>query len=165
VAQSKRLKGAALTSFIVVVVAGVSTSLTQPNEGYVGKAYLDPAGYLTQCYGERKVDPSVIYSKDQCATKLRTRMAKDYAPAIIKCVPDFADPANRLAFGSALDASYNAGPVAVCRSPMARAFLAGDWRTGCEAYPGWYDTARGVQYPGLVKRRGEEMSYCLTGKA
>lgn len=162
--KSGRLKGPALTAFILTVVASVSTVLTQPNEGFKGKVYRDPAGYLTQCYGERQVDPSVIYSKDACVVKLRARMARDYAPPIIACVPDFADPRFRTAFGAALDASYNAGPAAVCRSPMARAFNTGNWAEGCRRFVGWYETARGVRYPGLVKRRKQEMAYCLTGK-
>lgn len=160
----KRLTGPALTMFIAATVATVAPVLTEPNEGYRGKAYRDPAGYLTQCYGERQVDPSVIYTKSECATKLRKRMARDYAPAIVKCVPDFADPANKWAFGAAIDASYNAGPAAVCRSPMAKAFNAGLWGAGCLMFVGWYDTARGKKYPGLVKRRQEEKTYCLTGR-
>lgn len=169
--QGKRLQGPALAAFIVATVAAVSPVLTEPNEGYRGKAYLDPAKILTQCYGEtRDIDPSVIYSQTQCAAKLRARMAKDYAPALIKCVPDFADPAYRLAFGAAIDASYNAGPVAVCKSPMAQAFNAGRWSEGCFRFSGWYTTAKNrvtgvrVEYPGLVRRREEEVSYCLTGK-
>jgi lysozyme len=159
-----RLKGAALAALITATVLAVAPILTQPNEGYRGAAYRDPAGYLTQCYGERQVDPSVIYSKNQCAVKLRIRMAKDYAPAIIACVPDFANPAHALAFGAAIDASYNAGPGAVCKSPFARAFSRGNWVAGCSLFPGWRDTARGVKYPGLVRRRSEERAYCLTGK-
>jgi lysozyme len=162
-ADKGRLKGPALVTLITVVTAAVAGALTQPNEGYVGKVYRDPAGYLTQCYGERQVDPSVIYSKDQCAAKLRVRMARDYAAPLIKCVPDFADPRFQWAFGAALDAAYNAGPAAVCRSPMARNFNAGKWAEGCVAFRGWYTTARGVQYPGLVRRRNEETAYCITG--
>lgn len=159
-----RLKGPALAAFIIGVVGTVSAVLTQPHEGFRGKVYRDPAGYLTQCYGERQVDPSIIYSKSQCAEKLRVRMARDYAPPIIACVPDFADPRYRWAFGAALDASYNAGPAAVCKSRMARAFNAGKWAEGCNAFRGWYVTSRGVKYPGLVRRRNEEADYCATGR-
>ncbi|WP_260927327.1 glycoside hydrolase family protein [Novosphingobium sp. 9] len=160
----KKLTGAALTAFTAATVALVAPVLTEPNEGYSGPVYKDPAGYLTQCYGERQVDPSVIYSKSACATKLRARMAKDYGPAIVKCVPDFTAPAHQLAYGASIDVSYNAGPAAFCRSPMAKAFNAGRWTAGCKAFPGWYVTSRGVRYPGLVRRRGEEQSFCLTGK-
>lgn len=185
---SGRLKGAALTALIVATVSAVAPVITEPNEGLRGGVYRDPAGYLTQCYGERQVDPSRIYSKDGCAAKLHVRMARDYGAAIIKCVPDFADPAHKLPFGASIDASYNAGPVGFCRSPMARAFNAGRWSEGCRTFPGWYVTSRrklrpnehpkpggtlrvigGVRYevrryPGLVRRRVEEMTYCLTGK-
>jgi lysozyme len=162
---NKRLKGSALIAFIAATVALVAPVLTEPNEGYRGKVYLDPAKILTQCFGEtRDIDPSRIYSKDQCAAKLRVRMAKDYAAPLIACVPDFADPRYQWAFGASIDASYNAGPAAVCRSPMAKAFNAGDWSTGCSKFVGWYETAKGVRYPGLVRRRREEASFCLTGR-
>lgn len=163
--NARRLKGAALTGFIALTVAAVAPVLTEPNEGYRGRAYLDPAKILTQCYGETQhIDPSVIYSQSECAAKLRVRMARDYAAPLVKCVPDFADPRYKWAFGAAIDASYNAGPIAVCRSPMVRAFNAGQWREGCARFVGWYETARGVRYPGLVRRRREEATYCLTGR-
>lgn len=161
---ARRLKGSALVALTAAVVASVAP-LTQHFEGYRGKAYRDPVGILTQCYGETAhVRPDLIYSKDECAAKLRARMAADYGPKIVACVPDLANPLNRLAYGAAVDASYNAGPSAVCRSPFAKAFNAGRWDQGCSLMVGWYATAKGVPLPGLTARRKAERDYCLTGK-
>lgn len=160
----RRLKGPALVALVAAAVTSVAP-LAQHFEGYRGRAYRDPVGILTQCYGETaNVRPDLIYSKDECATKLRARMRADYAPPLVRCVPDFANPLNRSAFEAAIDASYNAGPAAVCRSPMAKAFNAGNWTLGCSKFTGWYTTARGVKLPGLVRRRLRERDWCLTGK-
>lgn len=163
---NKRLQGGPLAALIATVVALTSATLTEPNEGYSGKAYWDKYGKVwTQCFGETAgVDPSVIYSKKDCAVKLRARMARDFAPALIKCVPDFAVPERKFAFGALLDGSYNAGPAAACKSPMAKAFNAGNWTQGCTKFVGWYETAGGVRLPGLVRRRAEESKFCMTGK-
>jgi len=161
---ARRLKGPALAALIASVVAAAAPVLTEPNEGYRGKAYRDPARYLTQCYGERQVDPSTVYSQSQCATKLRLRMARDFGPGLVRCVPDLANPAYKLAFGALLDSAYNAGVGGACGSPMAREFRAGRWSDGCRVFVGWRETARGTRYTGLVRRRREEAVYCLTGK-
>lgn len=154
----------------IAAATAVAVPVAQKWEGFRGSAYFDPANILTQCYGEtRDVDPSRIYSKDECADKLRKRMARDYAPALIECVPMFISLRHTNQFGALLDASYNAGPAAACRSPMARAFRAGKWKEGCDAFDGWYVTARNrktgvrVRYRGLVNRRLDEAALCRRG--
>jgi lysozyme len=168
----------------------IAVPLATQFEGYRGKAYLDPASILTQCYGETEgVDPSRIYSRDECAAKLRARMAKDYAPAILACLPQL-DMDHRYVFGALLDASYNAGPGnpakpksgGVCNSPMAGRIRVGDWAGACPAFVapghvgrlavhGWYTTAKdrktGVrrELPGLVNRRKAEARTCATAPA
>lgn len=160
------------TAAMIAAAVAVAAPLATRWEGYSGKAYADPAGILTQCYGETEgVDPSRIYSKDECATKLRARMARDYGPAIAKCLPEVAP--NAFIFGSLLDASYNAGPVAVCKSPMAQNVRAGKLTAACDALPTWYVTAqkrvngKRVGKPfllkGLVNRRKDERLVCLKG--
>jgi len=127
---------------------------------------------LTQCYGEtRDIDPSRIYSKDECAAKLRARMARDYAPVLTKCMPAFTGDDWRAytnVFGALLDASYNAGPQRVCIR-FAPVVNAGKLRTACNALPTWMITARdrktGVRkvYQGLINRRNDERRTCLKG--
>lgn len=161
-----RKTSAALAGLIGTVTLAAIGALTTRNEGTVLHAYFDPAKVPTYCTGETKdVDWSRIYTKDECNERLRSRMAKDYAPAIIKCVPDFADPANQRPFGASLDLSYNVGSAAFCRSPIARAFNASQWEAGCRKIDGFYVRAGGRVLPGLVRRRREEAAFCLGGKA
>ena len=163
-------KAAAATAAAIAAAVAIASPLAEKWEGFRGKAYLDPAQILTQCYGETvDVDPSRIYSQTECAAKLRARMAKDYAPPILKCIPSLIEPENKHAFGALLDASYNAGPVAVCNSRMAKAFNAGNYKGGCDGFEGWYTSARnrktGVRtyYKGLINRRLDEKATCLKG--
>ena len=143
---------------------------TSQREGYVSKARPDPAGIMTYCNGETEhVDPVRIYSRDDCDTLLRRRLARDYAPKVLACVPALAEPRRRPAFEAMIDASYNAGPKALCGSSIARLARAGQWRAACDRFLGWRDTARnrktGIvrRYPGLVSRRAAERALCLKG--
>lgn len=158
--------GAALCA----AAAAVCVGLTQSSEGLRNKPYLDPAHILTVCYGETQgIDPAKIYSTDDCAGRLRTRLSNDYAPRILACLPELNDRRVKV-FGALLDAAYNAGPVAVCNSRMARSIHAGDWTGACNGFPGWYATARDrrtgkrIQLKGLEIRRVKEAALCRQGE-
>jgi lysozyme len=138
-------------------------------EGTVLKPYLDPAGILTVCRGETEYIELRIYSNEECAKMHRERLARDYAPRLAKCLPQIAVMERVKVFGALLDASYNAGWAAVCKSRMADLMRAGQWVAACKAIDGWYVTARNrktgvrVKLKGLVSRRRDEMRVCLQG--
>jgi lysozyme len=155
---------------LCVAAAAACLSLTQSSEGLRNKPYLDPAHILTVCYGETQgIDQAKIYSNDECAIRLRKRLAEDYAPRIIACLPELTERRINV-FGALLDAAYNAGPVAVCNSRMARSIHAGDWAGACNGFYGWYATARDrrtgkrIQLKGLEIRRQKEAALCRTVK-
>jgi lysozyme len=155
---------------ICAAAAGAVVALTQSSEGLRNKPYLDPAHILTVCYGETHgIDPTRIYSNDECADKLRHRLAEDYAPRIAECLPQVANERRIKVFGALLDAAYNAGPVAVCSSRMARSIRAGDWKGACNGFYGWYATARDrrtgkrIALRGLQIRRQKEAALCREG--
>lgn len=164
--MSRKSKIAIAVAAAVLVATPIATNF----EGFSGEVYLDPAHIPTQGYGETEnTDPTRIWSKDEAMARLRQRLAKDYAPQLIQCVPSFVDHTN--AYGAALDAAYNAGPAAFCRSPMAKAFNHGDYKTGCKAFLGWYVTAldrrTGLRkrLPGLLARRTYESKVCMKDAA
>ena len=158
--------GAAIAAACLAIAPFVSQ-----REGYVAKARPDPAGIMTYCNGEtQRVDPVRIYSRDECQALLRRRLAQDYAPRVAACVPAVAtDPRRLPAFEAMIDASYNAGPGALCSSSIARLARAGQWEAACNRFVGWRDTARnrrtGIvrRFPGLVARRSAERALCLKG--
>lgn len=150
----------------------VAAPLTAGFEGLRLKPYKDPVGIPTVCYGETELAMRV-YSKDECGQMLRKALAERYAPHLLKCVPDLVKPVNKNRFAALLDFSYNAGAAAACRSPMARDFIAGRWDAGCHKFSAIYVTKRGVkihgyyasaggkEFPGLVRRRKAETALCL----
>lgn len=149
-----------IIALAVAAVAPVTTSF----EGEKHKAYLDPVKIPTYCVGDTEnVVWGKVYSHEECQGLLRARLSNDYAPPVLKCVPGLADPKRLKVFEASLDASYNAGSSAFCRSPMARDFNAGIWDRGCANFIGWRDTAKGQKLPGLVRRRHEEAALCFEG--
>lgn len=155
--------GASLLAAIAVAMTLV-LPLTSDSEGERLRPYRDPAGVLTVCDGETQHIENRLYTHAECQAMLRTRMARDYAPAVARCVPAITASEHRLAFAAAIDAAYNAGPGAFCGSSMAAAFKAGRWSDGCAAFLGWRVTAGGKRLLGLVRRRERERRLCLTGR-
>ena len=143
---------------IALAVAAVAPFLTA-KEGVVTHPYRDPVGIPTVCVGETQNIEARNYSRDECGLMLRKRLAIDYAPGILNCVPGLVDRPK--AFAALLDFSYNGGIRAACKSPMAAHFRAGQWQRGCDAFRGYYVTARGVKLRGLVVRREGERLLCM----
>lgn len=183
-------RGTAIAVVIATAVA-IAAPIAERWEGYAAKPYLDPARIKTYCYGETdlaKLIAGHVYAKSECGKLLRERLARDYAPRILKCLPELAEPRRAYVFAALLDASYNAGPAAVCKSRMAIEIRRERWRSACDALPSWYvgATYRGSarpaaamraqgwrwtgtkwfkKFPGLVNRRNDERRVCLMGAA
>jgi lysozyme len=157
---SKKQKAGAAIAAACLICAPLTASF----EGLRTKPYKDPVGIPTVCYGETNVQMRA-YSKDECGQLLRDHLSKKYAPKIAACLPQLLAPERKHEFAALLDAAYNAGPAAVCKSRMARAIVAGNWRAACDGFQGWYVTAHGVKLKGLVVRRQEERRVCLTPEA
>lgn len=129
---------------------------------------------ITYCNGLTSVDGKVKvgqrFTKAQCDKALAEALPRYWAkiePCIEVNLPDKVG-------GSLLDASFNAGPGAVCRSPMLAKMNAGNLRAGCNAFAGWYVRSDGQVRTGLINRRnGEdhgdkrksEKGLCLEGVA
>ncbi len=141
----------------LVAALGLSVPLVQQFEGLRTTPYNDVTGLKTVCFGETE-QPIRNYTPDECSVLLVARLAHDYAPAIIKCVPALADRPNQLAASMSL--AYNIGTGGFCRSTAAKRFNAGLWAEGCDAFLMW-TKAGGKTLPGLVKRRQSERQICL----
>ena len=170
--NAKTVSTAALIAAGVMVASGLAAKW----EGFAAKPYRDPANIVSWCYGETQGNPLLVYTKSQCGDLLRERMTRDYAPRIIACVPQLQTmpvEQGRFIYGALIDASYNAGWAAVCRSPMAANVRAGRLEAACDSFTGWYVTAqkrhngKRVGKPfllkGLVNRRADERRVCRKG--
>lgn len=126
-------------------------------------AYPDIVGVWTICHGETKdVRKGMTETKEGCALRLDTRLANDFAPAVLACTPRLKGRDYQLA--AAISLAYNIGTPAYCRSTVDRRFDAGDWRGGCDAMLMW-NKAGGKVVRGLDNRRKAERKLCLTGVA
>jgi lysozyme len=125
---------------------------------------------ITYCYGQTSefgdVKVGTHFTKRECDEKLAESLPF-YLVKIQTCIK-VALPAKTMV--SLLDASYNAGSAAVCRSPMVAKMNAGDLRGGCNAFAGWYVRSDGMVRKGLVARRSgigdgrkSERDLCLEG--
>lgn len=140
---------------------------------YVAKRDAIGTGHpITYCHGQTdefgKVKAGTRFTKEQCDDMLAVSLPKYLAP-LQKCVK-VALPDKTMA--ALLDAAYNAGPAAVCKSPMVAKMNAGDIRGGCNAFQGWYVRSDGQVRKGLVARRSgigdgrkSERDLCLEGLA
>lgn len=146
---------AAIAAAVLIV-----TPFTAAHEGIRTIPYADIGGKMTVCYGETRVAMRV-YSPAECRSLLTKALTSDYAPPVIACVPQLADAP--YPFAASIDAAYNAGAGAFCRSPAAARFRLRDWRGGCAALIGWRATVKGVPVRGLANRRRDQMALCLTG--
>lgn len=124
---------------------------------------------MTYCYGQTaefgKVKAGTKFTKTQCDQLLAESLPKYLAqiqPCIKVTLPDET-------MASLVDAAYNAGPAAVCKSPMVAKMNAGDIKGGCNAFKGWYVRSDGQVRKGLIARRSgidsrkSEMQLCLEG--
>ena len=146
--------GAALTA-----MAAILLPYTSHWEGTRLIPYRDLGGVMTVCTGETRVQMR-RYTPAECKAMLQRALKDEYGPKVLACVPGI--DRNIFAFAALTDAAYNAGPAAACRSPMARAFRVGNWRAGCAAFKGWYDTVKGLSVKGLRNRRVEDKTWSET---
>lgn len=124
---------------------------------------------ITYCYGQTDefgvVKVGTRFNKQQCDEKLAASLPK-YLNRTAPCVKV---PVPVKTMAALVDAAYNAGPAAVCRSPMVRHINAGNIRAGCEAFAGWYIRSAGQVRRGLIARRSgidsrkSERQLCLEG--
>lgn len=146
--------------------AAAAVLLAAPAEGLRQKAYYDPPGILTVCYGHtgKDVDAKKVYSLQECTALLNQDMAKAVA-VVDNCQPGLPDSV-LVAFS---DAVFNMGPTVACdpdRSTAARLLRAKDFPAACRQLPRWNKAKVAgvlVPLPGLTKRRQAELDYCLTG--
>lgn len=151
------LKRAGAVGAVVTAALALAVPVVQHFEGLRTTPYNDVTGKGTVCFGETERTLKT-YTPDECSVLLVARLASDYAPAVIKCVPGLADKPNALA--ASLSLSYNIGTGAFCKSTAAKRFNAGQWHAGCDAFLSWH-FAGGKSLPGLVKRRQAERALCL----
>lgn len=155
----------------VIAVATVFTPVWEGTDLVAKKDMIGTGHPMTYCHGQTdefgKVKAGQKFTPAQCKDLLAKSLPK-YLTPLQACVK-VEVPVKTMA--ALLDAGYNAGSAAVCRSPMVKKINAGDIKGGCAAFKGWYIRSDGQERKGLVARRSgikgdtrkNEMQLCLEG--
>jgi len=142
-----------------LVATGIAAAvpLVATFEGLRQRAYLDPVGIPTACFGATKgVRLGQVYTREQCDNLLARDLLEANA-GVDACVRVPLTEGQRTALVSF---AYNVGRGNLCGSTLARKLNAGDYVGACNELPRWV-YAKGMKLPGLVKRREQERALCL----
>lgn len=155
--------GAGIGGAVAGAVMAVALPFTAQHEGLRLKAYLDPVGIWTICYGETlNVKAGQEKTLNDCYKMLEVRLAY-FAWQVDAAVIPPMKPEMHAALASF---AYNAGMANFNSSTLLRKLNSGDPVGACNELPKWkYGTRAGqkVILPGLVKRRAAERALCLRG--
>lgn len=117
-------------------------------------------GIPTVCFGETEgVKIGDTYTLEQCQRMLANKLPR-YLMEIDRCIKVPVSNRTRASF---LDASYNVGSGAICKSTAMKLLNLGNDVKACEALRPFNHSA-GVYRQGLANRRKDEIdNYCLAG--
>lgn len=170
------MKNAHKTAITVATAAALAMVVpaVKKSEGYWPTVKVDTVGTGRPCtggYGETEgVKCGETHSETYWSERLKLRLADKYDHEIGKCITVELPDSARAAM---ITTAYNAGPKAVCGSPMVALMNAGKVREGCNAlltskvidgkliYTGWYIRAQGRVVKGLINRRRDDKKMCL----
>lgn len=149
-----------LGALVGAVAAAALLAFTPAWEGTELTTYRDLGGVLTYCTGATEdAQWGKTYTPAQCRAQL-DRDLERHAAGIARCISmDRLTDGQKVAF---VDAAYNIGVSAFCRSSMARRTNAGDMAGACDALLMW-NKVSGKEVRGLTRRRQAEREICLKG--
>lgn len=151
-----------LTKIGVPVVGGalaIAAPLVAHFEGERNRAYLDPVGIPTVCYGHTATARiGQTHTDEECLVLLEQDLG-DAFDAVDQHVDVPLPPTRRAALASFV---YNVGEGALMRSTLLRKLNAGDVMGACDELRRWV-YASGRKLAGLMRRRKVERELCLIG--
>lgn len=128
-------------------------------EGLRTTAYLDPVGIPTICFGHTAdVQLGDTKSPVECEAMLTDEVV-NYGLGVSNHTKVALSHEEQAAYTSF---AYNVGIGNFQSSTLLRKLNAGDREGACNELPRWV-YAQGVKLPGLVNRRAEERTLCLSG--
>lgn len=132
-------------------------------EGLYTKAYLDPIGVPTICFGETEgVKMGDRYTPAQCSQMLQAKLPR-YWSEIAACMgADLADSLPDTRKIALTSFAYNVGSGAFCRSTLLKRLKAGNTVGACNELLKWNRAGRKI-FRGLERRRQAERKLCLQG--
>lgn len=147
---TKKIVAGAISAVVLLIAP-----FTANFEGKKNKAYLDPVGIPTICYGYTpNVKLGDSYTDEECTTLLYKELAVA-EKQVSGCIGNTAKsgtvyPATFVA--AMTDFTYNVGGGAFCKSTVAKKAIAGDLKGACTETKKWI-YAKGQVFKGLKTRR------------
>ena len=152
---AKALAGLGLSAAAVMAGSGTVSYF----EGKENRAYIDPVGIMTICYGETKgVKPGDYKTDDECLESL-TKELVEHEKGMLRVVKVPLSTKEQAAY---LSFTYNLGVRSFTNSTLLKKLNSGDRVGACNELLRW-DFANGKRLAGLTKRRQEENKLCLEG--
>ncbi len=158
-----------------LAVSGKGLAFIAAHEGFVSRAYLDPAGVLTIGYGftmrsrvfsswwltryRQSLRQGDSLSREDANRLLLTLLEQEYGPPVARVLPRL----KQHQFDACVSAVYNLGARALGWK-WARALAAGDVSRAARLLAGTGVTAGGRKLAGLVRRRAEEADLLRSGR-
>lgn len=134
------------------------------NKDGLHAVYKDPIGIETTCYGMtgtdlygRKIRMGMTYTEEECTKMLAQTIEKFEKELDSRVKVGYASVWQKAALISFV---YNVGPGNLQTSTLLRKLNSGDHEGACEQLTRWV-YANKTLLQGLVRRRGEEMKWCL----
>lgn len=143
----------------LLAVIAASTGIIAGYEGHRLKAYRDPVGIPTICFGStRGVKMGDVKTAAECKALL-TKEIETHLRGIDACIMATISDQEYVAYTSV---AYNVGVGAFCNSTLNEKLNQGDRSGACAELSKWV-YAGGDVLPGLVKRRAGERQLCEAG--
>lgn len=147
----------------MLVVVGLATPMVMDSEGLRTKAYIDPVGIPTICFGETLgVKMGDVATVPECTEQLQKRLV-GFLAEMRACTTVELPPMTEAAM---LGFTYNLGSGVYCESMARKRINVGRIRAACDAlllYNKGTIKGKKTVLPGLVRRRQEERAMCLEG--
>lgn len=152
---AKVLAGFGLSAAAIMAGSGTVSYF----EGKENKAYVDPVGIITICYGEtRGVKKGDYKTDDECLESLASELV-EHEKGMLKVVKVPLSTKEQAAY---LSFTYNLGVKSFTNSTLLKKLNSGDRVGACNELLRW-NKANGRVLNGLTKRRQEENKLCLEG--
>ncbi|PSD33804.1 lysozyme [Stenotrophomonas maltophilia] len=150
------MKGKVIGGSVAGVLLLAAGALVKPWEGYSPTQYIDMVGVATHCYGDTSRPDKPVYTEQECAEKLNSRLGS-YLTGISQCIKV---PLREREWAAVLSWTYNVGVGAACRSTLVGRINAGQPAASwCPELDRWV-YAGGKRVQGLVNRRAAERRMC-----
>lgn len=147
-----------------IITFALTFGLVTTHEGKVNKAYKDPVGVTTICFGHTKTAKMGQSKTDQECYELLVEDLKDTNKALdYVTVP--LSPHLEAALRSFI---FNVGSTAFKNSTLLKKLNKKDYQGACDELQRWIKatdrrTNTLIILPGLVKRRANERDMCMVG--